>query len=238
MRPSGGIVINLFLLSLFVSTLAAVLTLASCAVKIPTHPIHLDSLLEDVEKKAYVIRQFSAEFTKTRHSSVFDRPLTVTGKLVYQKPGRFSLLLSGDVNIEVLSDGEYLRIVHDNHGAETFRLRGERDLSRFADPLMLLISSLGNGGLRRFLLVNSFQEEGSLTMEVVPGNENHFENTRSICISFSMFGEIKKVKILFADGNSDETVFDSWSMLTENDQEILQLDQKLRDFSKSADFRP
>ena len=237
---NGAIPIKLFFLCMnkiiFFFLVPCLLT--ACAVKTPISDVDLTTLLEDMEKKAYVIRQFRAELVKTRLSEAFDRRLSVKGTLVFQKPGRFRLLLTGDVNVEVLSDGDYIRLIHDNKDEETYRLRGDRDLSRFADPLMLLINSIGDGGLRKFILVNNGTQDNTLMLEVFLGNENHFERTERIFLWFSVLGEIRKIKILFKNGNSDETVFESWAMLAENDPEIQELDEKLKKIAEPFDSGP
>jgi hypothetical protein len=63
--------------------------LAGCATKAPAGPVGLDSLIEGIEKKSYIVNQFRAKFVKTRHSAVFNRDLSVQGDLVFQKPKDF-----------------------------------------------------------------------------------------------------------------------------------------------------
>ncbi len=94
----------------------AVLTsiLASCGAR-TTLPkrMELASLIEETEKKAYLVNQFRAEFVKTRRNSVFNREMKVKGVLVFQKPDKFQLSISGDVNMEVLSNGRVITVTHD-----------------------------------------------------------------------------------------------------------------------------
>ena len=213
----------------------APLFIAACAAKTAAIDMDLETLLQDVEKKAYVIRGFRVEFVKTRISGAFSHKISVNGSLVFQKPGRFCLSLAGDVNVEVLSNGEHITLIHDRKDRETFRLGGDRDLSRFADPLMVLISSIGDGGLRRFPVVGHVRQDDEIIMEVAPGNENHFQRTERVFLCFSVLGELRKIRILFKDGNVDETVFDSWSVLAENDPEILDLDARLKSISEISD---
>ncbi len=39
------------------------------------------------------------------------------------------------MNVEILSDGKEYSVTHDGQDQEIFRVHGERDLSRFSDPL-------------------------------------------------------------------------------------------------------
>jgi hypothetical protein len=209
--------------------------LVGCAVKTAEIDMNLASLLEGMERKAYVIRQFRAEFIKTRISGAFNRGVRVNGTLVLQKPRRFRLCLKGDVNVDVLSDGEYIRLTHDNQDQETFRLRGDRDLSRFTDPLMIIINGIGDGALRRFTVADRVRQDDEIVLEIVPGDESYFQRIERVFLSLSVLGELRKIKILFKDGDVDETVFESWSMLAENDPEILDLDARLKSISEISD---
>lgn len=211
------------------------LFLVGCAVKSANVDMSFSSLLEDVERKAYAIRQFKAELIKTRISGAFDHAVRVHGTLVFQKPGRFRLCFTGDVNVEALSDGNCMRLIHDNQDQETFRLRGDRDLSRFADPLMIIINSIGDGGLRRVSLDESSKKDDEIVLAVIPGDESHFQRIERVLVSLSILGELKKIKIVFKDGDVDDTIFESWTMLAANDPEILDLEARLKGISDVPD---
>lgn len=205
------------------------IAVCSCAGKGPVTKVDLDSFLEDVEKKAYLIQQFRTEFVKTRRSAVFNQQLTVNARLIFHKPGNFLLAMTGDVNVEILSDGQFVTLIHDRNVEETYQVQGDRDLSKFADPLMLLIDHIGTGALRRFRTVKQEQRGDSILMEVEPGsNGNQFERIRSVTIVFSVFGEIRSVNINFKNGDEDRTVFANWALLAEDDPEILDLKGRLK----------
>jgi outer membrane lipoprotein-sorting protein len=197
--------------------------------------MELASLIEEAEKKAYLVNQFRAEFVKTRRNSVFNREMRAKGVLVFQKPNKFQLSISGDVNIEVLSNGRVITVTHDQKDQDVFYVHGDRDLSKFADPLMLLIQSLGNGGLRQFSIVESVQTGDTLITEVQPSNQNDFERVRNVILSMDDSGQLKKVSINFKSGDADETEFKSWSLLAQNDPAILSLNDRL---SKLSDQEP
>jgi outer membrane lipoprotein-sorting protein len=201
--------------------------LAGCATRGSATPTGLDNLIDGIEKKAYIVNQFQAKFIRTRHSTIFSRDLSVKGNLVFQKPNRFWLTLSGDVNADILSDGKVFTLIHDQVDTEVFRVEGERDLSKLADPLVLIMEEIGNGGLRRFAVMKNVREGNANVLEVEPGHDNNFERIKNITLSFSDLGEINKVLINFKNGDRDETVFQSWALLARDDPEILQLNQRL-----------
>ena len=87
--------------------------LGGCTGKNSLENVSLDNLISSLERKSYLIKQFRAEFVKVRRSPVFRRDLTVKGRLVFQRPSKFSLTMSGDANIEILSDGENINLIHD-----------------------------------------------------------------------------------------------------------------------------
>jgi len=208
--------------------------LVACSAKAPAVPAGLDNLIEGIEKKAYIVNQFRAKFVKTRHSKVFNRDLSVQGDLVFQKPNRFRLSMSGDVNADILSDGKIITLIHDQSDQEVFRVEGERDLSKFADPLVLIMQRIGDGGLRKFAVVKNVHDGSSNVLEVEPGNDTSFERIRNVSLSFSDIGEIGKVVIAFRNGDRDETVFQSWSLLARDDPEILQLNERLQDMAQRS----
>lgn len=205
--------------------------LAACAMKAPAAPAHLDSLINGIERKAYVVNQFRAKFVKTRHSAVFNRDLSVKGDIVFQKPNRFWLAMSGDVNVDILSDGKVIAVVHDHSDKEVYHVEGDRDLSKFADPLVLIMQGIGEGALRRFAVVKNLREGNANVLDVEPNNDSNFERIKDIWLSFSDFGEMNKVFILFKNGDRDETVFQSWALLVRDDPEILKLNKRLEDIA-------
>ncbi len=200
----------------------------SCASTVPFKQADLDSVLEDMERKAYLVRQFHAQFVKTRSAPAFDRELRVDGHLIFQKHAKMWLKLTGDINVEILSDGRFVRIIHDNIDEETFRVRGHRDMTKFADPLMLLIDSVANGGLRSLAVVKTVQNHDSRMVEIDPSNESRFERIKSVRLWLSQYGEIERVRILYKDGGTDDTVFKSWAVLSEDAPEIRKLNETLR----------
>jgi outer membrane lipoprotein-sorting protein len=209
--------------------------LAACATRgSATAPVGLDSLMEGIEKKAYIVNQFQAKFIRTRHSAIFSRDLSVNGNLVFQKPNRFWLTLSGDVNADILSDGRVITLIHDQIDTEMFRVEGERDSSKLADPLILIMEEIGNGGLRRFAVVKNVREGNANVLEVEPGNDNNFERIKNVTLSFSALGEINRVIINFKNGDRDETVFQSWALLARDDPEILQLNKRLEGMERRS----
>ncbi len=203
----------------------------ACSSSVPFKQANLDGLMEDMERKAYLVRQFQVRFVKTRSVPAFNRELKVKGRLVFQKPAKMWLRLTGDVNVELLSDGRFIKIVHDNTDEETFKLRGDRDMTKFADPLMLLINSVGNGGLRDLTILKTVEGVESTMVEIDPSNESRFERIQSIFLWLSHYGEIGRVRILFTDGGTDDTVFESWSVLSDDAPEIRELKKKLRTVS-------
>lgn len=209
------------------------LFIVACASKGPvSQDMSVDGLVQEVERKSYLFRQFRAEFTKTKRTSVFSRDVIVQGNLVFQKPNNFRLLLSGDVNVEILSDGKLISLTHDGVDQEIYQVHGDRDLSRFSDPLMLLLQNIGDGGLRRFAVVNNVAEKDSTLLQIEPVNDNKFERIKSVALRVSNSGVIKRVGIEFKDGDIDETAFRSWSVLTANDPDILLLNKKLSKLAK------
>ncbi len=207
------------------------LILAGCASRVAIND-DLDFMLRDLEKKAYVVGQFRADFHKIRQSHVFCREMNVKGKLTFQKENKFQLLLSGDINVEILSDGEFVTIVHDGRDEEFYHVRGDRDRSRFSDPLMTIINTITGGDLSKFSNVSQIRSDNLLRMEIQPGIAPEFERIRDVSVDFSESGAIRKVVINFKDGSRDTTVFDSWSMLTQDDASITKMNAKLEKIAK------
>jgi outer membrane lipoprotein-sorting protein len=192
------------------------------------------NFMDDVERRSNLVRQFRAEFEKTRKTSVFDRAIKVKGELIFQKPNRFRLALSGDINVEIMSDGEAISVVHDGIDREIFKVYGERDASKFADPLMILLENIGNGGLRRFAVSKEGWSDDEMILEVKPVDDNKLERIQTVEIRLAESGEIRKVLIVFKDGDQDETIFTSWSMLASDDPEIMRLNEKLNQLANCS----
>ena len=223
----------------YLASLATVFAvIGSCASSVPLKHAELIDLMEDMERKAYIVRQFQAEFVKKRSTPVFDKEIEVNGTLVFQKPGKAWLNLTGDINVEILSDGRFVKIVHDNSDEELYRIRGDRDLTRFADPLMLLINSVGNGGLRKLAIVRRTQQDEALKLEIDPSSDNRFERIKRVFLWLTHYGEIKKVRIEFKNGGVDETLFTSWAVLDEDDREIRKLNKRLKSIAIKQDSLP
>lgn len=212
-------------------TLVSALVLTSCASRVAQNG-DLEFLLRDLEKKAYVVGQFRAEFHKVKESPLFSHGMRVNGNLTFQKENKFQLVLRGDVNIEVLSDGQFVTIIHDGKDEEFYHVRGDRDRSKFSDPLMTIVNTITAGDLSRFANVTQVRTDELLTMKILPGKGPDFERIRDVSVDFSESGYIRKVLINFKDGSTDTTVFDSWSMLTQDDPSILKMNAKLEKIAK------
>ncbi len=208
--------------------------LGGCTGKGSIDNVSLDNLINSLERKSYLIKQFRADFVKVRRSPVFRRDLTVKGHLVFQRPSKFSLNMSGDANIEILSDGENINLIHNQKDREAYHIAGERDVSKFADPLMMVIQSIGDGGMRKFLLTKKTNTDGSVILDATPNGQVNFERIEKAEIALSDIGEIKRVSILFKDGNRDETVFRSWALLAQDDPIILELNTRLENLSQNS----
>ena len=208
--------------------------LGGCTGRNSLENVSLDNLINSLERKSHLIKQFRAEFVKVRRSPVFKRDLTVKGRLVFQRPSKFSLTMSGDANVEILSDGENIKLIHDQRDSETYHLAGERDISKFADPLMMVIQSIGDGGMRRFSLTKKANKDGSVIVDATPNGQVNFERIKKAEIAISDIGEIQRVSLLFKDGNRDETIFGSWALLAQDDPMILELNSRLEDLSQNS----
>jgi hypothetical protein len=73
-----------------------------------------------------------------------------------------------------------------------------------------------------------------MILEVKPVDDNKLERIRTVEIRLADSGEIRKVLILFKDGDEDETIFTSWSMLASDDPEIRRLNDKLNKLADSS----
>ncbi len=185
-----------------------------------------------MESKSQFVNQFRATFVKTRHSSVFDRDMTVTGDLVFQKPDLFRLKLTGAVNVEILSDGKIVTVLHDGRDQEIYELKGERDSSRFADPLMALLRSVGSGGLRKFAVLSEKVTPDGLDLVLQPSKGSEFELIDNVELSVSPKGEMQDVLVHFKNGDTDKTEFKEWSLITSDDPDLMQVREKLSSLSE------
>jgi len=193
----------------------------------------LNAVVRDAEKKAHMFNQFQADFVKTRRLWLFDKELTAKGRLIFQKPGRFWMTLDGDIQVEIVSDGKHIKVIHGKSDEEVFPILGDRDRSRFADPLMLLIDSIGSGSFRKFSIERTVEQADSLLLEIDPKNELGFESTEKIFLVLSKWGEVQRVTIVYRNGSVDDTVFKSWAILDSEGPEISRLNQKLRALADS-----
>jgi outer membrane lipoprotein-sorting protein len=210
------------------------LLFSGCATGPDNKNIDISELITEAEKKTYLVKQFKAEFVKTRSTDIFKNPMTVEGSLVFQKPNSFRMFLRGDVNVEIISNGKLVMITHDGIDKEKFEVYGERDLSRMSDPLMTLLQGIGNGDLRNFVSHGRSVRDGSLVLEARPENDNRMERIRRVSLKITESGEIKKVVFQFKNGNEDETTFKSWRMLSSDDPEIVSLTNQLQKLSEYA----
>ncbi|MBI5571943.1 MAG: outer membrane lipoprotein carrier protein LolA [Desulfomonile tiedjei] len=201
--------------------------LGACSGTGPVRVSDFEDLVQSMEAKSRLVDRFKTTFVKTRLSDVFNRALTIRGSLVFQKPNKFQLTMTGDVNVELLSDGARITVIHDQRDRETFEVQGDRDIARFADPLMALIESIGNGGLREFRAVQAIEEEPSLLVQGEPRGQRYFERIERVTLVLNESGQIRKVTLLFKDGNRDETIFQDWQALASDHPDIQQLDERL-----------
>jgi len=211
--------------------------LAACAAKAPLTDGSVENLIDDIEKTAGKVSRLRIDFVKTRRSSLFNRELTVQGRLVFQKPNKFRVTTIGDVNVEILSDGKLFAMVHDLMDQEIHHIQDERDLSAIADPLIALVDRLVSGSLRTLSIKNRSVQGNSIMVEVEPGRSTGFEQTDRIHVWFSKRGDLERVKLVFRNGDVDVTKFRSWSMLAPNDPELLMMDQRLSSLSRQAKMR-
>lgn len=214
----------------------AIVMLAACASSAPIRPSDLNAVIRDAERKAQLVNQFQADFVKTRRLWLFDRKLKARGRLIAQKPGRFWMALHGDINVDILSDGKHLKVIHDKSDEEVYPILGERDLTQFTDPLMLLIDSIESGGFRRFSVQKTVVQGNSLLLEIQAGYESGFERTEKIFLTLTNGGEVQKVMIVYRNGDVDETRFTSWALLDAEGPEISRLNERLRTVGNSSNM--
>lgn len=92
---------------------------------------------------------------------------------------------------------------------------------------MTIINTITGGDLSKFSNVSQVRSDNLLSMEIQPGIAPEFERIRDVSVDFSESGAIRKVVINFKDGSRDTTVFDSWSLLTQDDASITKMNAKL-----------
>jgi outer membrane lipoprotein-sorting protein len=222
-RGSGGLT---HLTSVALVVLGAAF-LGACSGNGPVRVSDFEDLVQSMEAKSRLVDRFKTTFVKTRLSDVFSRPLTICGCLVFEKPNKFQLTMTGDVNVELLSDGSRISVIHDQRDRETFEVQGDRDIAAFADPLMALLESVGTGGLREFRAVEVLEEEPSLLVQGEPRRQRYFDRIERVTLVVSESGQIRKVTLLFKDGDRDETIFQDWQVLASDHPDILQLGERL-----------
>jgi outer membrane lipoprotein-sorting protein len=213
------------------------LVLAGCALRIPPKKFDMNQVIQDIEKKAYFVQRFRAEFVKTRHTSVFDRDLSASGTLIFEKPNSFRLVTKGDVNVEIVSDGNVVSLIHDRKDQEIRRIYGERDWASFADPLIVILQNLSNGALRKFSTQKTRQEDKGFVVLLRPSEVTSLERIDKALLTFSPAGVIKEVTIHFKNGDWDQTLFRSWAMVTEDDPDILTLEKRLKEIRSLITLR-
>ncbi len=215
-------------------TLCAAALLGSCASTESIKDFNPEELISRVERNAYFVHQFEAKFTKTRTLSMFDRDLTVDAHLVFQKPGKFRLVTDGDVNVEILSDGRIVTMIHDGEDMEIHRLRGDRDLSRFSDPMMQVLNNLGRGALRAACGTCKRIEEDGLVIELRPGNTFcPIEPAGKAEVRLGPNAEPQVLRILYENGDVDEIRFVSWRVLAADDPAVLALNKRLAELART-----
>ncbi|MEW6532804.1 MAG: outer membrane lipoprotein carrier protein LolA [Thermodesulfobacteriota bacterium] len=215
--------------------IVATLAMAACAARGVIESMDRDKLIEGMEKRAYLVDRFRADFTQTRRKPAFARDLVVQGRLVFEKPSSFRLTIIGDVNLEIVSDGKTVQVVHDLRDQEIHQMQGSSGLSRLADPLVLLLDHVGNGGMRGYSIVQKEIEGESLVLEIKPENSATLELVQSAYLSFSQQGDLTKVTIMYKDGGMDETVFTSWAAVASDDPDIVLLRRRLEGLPDTAD---
>lgn len=208
--------------------------LASCAGKAIVTDADLERIFSSVEKKANAISRFRVEFVKTRISSVFNRALRVEARLIFEKPNSFRMVTSGDVNVEVVSDGKVIVLRHDQKDEEVYDIEGGRDRTVFADPMMLLINGLANGALRKYSVVKQSADDDFVTIEVGTAATAVVERANRAILSFSKTGELRKARLVFRNGDEDDIMFRSWSIPGRNDPDLLELRQKIEMLPRQA----
>ncbi|MGC8660234.1 MAG: outer membrane lipoprotein carrier protein LolA [Desulfomonilaceae bacterium] len=198
----------------------------------------INSLLKVTEKKAYLVGQFEADFHKIIKSSLFNHEPRIDGRLVFQKPNRFQLTLTGDVDLQIVSDGKFLAIIHDKRDLELYNTNGDRGASGFSDPMMLLVNSLTNGETSRFANMTQQKHKDSTVMEIEPGDVSEFEAIKNVKVKFSDQGTIESITMLFKNGNIEKTIFDSWSLLAQDDPKIRRMNEQIRKIASLTDSNP
>ena len=129
-------------------------------------------------------------------------------------------------------------IIHDNRDLELFKTQGERDLSRFSDPMMLVVNCLTSGDTSRFANMAQRKSKDSTVLEIEPGDLNEFEAIKNVKVKFSDQGTIESIAMFFKNGNVEKTIFDSWSLLAQNDPKIQTMNERIGQMIALADSDP
>ncbi len=65
---------------------------------------------------------------------------------------------------------------------------------------MLLLQSIGDGGLRNFAIVKNLRGKDSTLLQLEPENDNKFERIQTVTLQLADSGDINRVGLLFKDG--------------------------------------
>jgi hypothetical protein len=207
------------------------LLLFSCAANQPRTKADLEGLFEDAGKKADIVSRIRAEFVKTRVMSVFERAITVEGKLVFEKPKSFKVSLRGDLTLDIVSDGRTARIVHD-YGEPVFHnIHGVEDLAANADPLLAVLDRITTGGMVAPAMTCEIKEDACIEGSFKPEETAGLSLIKLVTLRFRKDGQLERVRIDFENGNVDKTEFKSWTLLAEDDPEIIKLHHELKGLS-------
>ena len=211
---------------------SAISLMTACSGPSSLREHNLDNMIDNMERRSETVRQVKAEFTKTRLLNVFNKPMTAKGRLIIQKPSKFRLTLFGDVNLEVLSNGHKVYVIHDLKSQESHTIHGDRDIAQFADPLMMLVQGIGQGALRDYKITSKIRNESEIMLEAIPHRKPMLERVERAYIWLSSHGVVDRIRIIFRDGGIDDTTFHSWSILAKDDPEVLFLNKSLATFGQ------
>lgn len=209
-----------------------------CAMKTPSGTIDFERIKADMDKKAQIVSRFRVDFTRIRRSSVFNRPITAQGRLVVQKPDRFRIVMCGDVNVEILSDGRMLAVIHDRGDKEIHTLHGDRDRALFADPLMALLEGFGSGSLKQVTGPRDAGDPNMVAIEIPPRNSSRNDRKHQVLVWFNADGTIDKARFVADRGDNDELQVRSWAVLTANDPDLAELERRLQQVKAAGSTVP
>jgi hypothetical protein len=213
---------------------AAVFLVCGCAARGKFTPPPLDELIQDIEKKSHLVENFRADFVKTRRIAAFKSDLTAQGRLVYLHTGGFRLTLTGDVEVEVLSNGTVLSVIHDMRDQEFRMMSGDRDSVPLSDPFILLMQEFGNGILRDCRLKYIDDENDAVVLEVLPGHSARLEIMDRALLWLTETGMVSKARIHYLNGNVDTFSFSSWEMLPADHPSLVTAQQSLATLDPAA----